>query len=164
MSVLCPQNVRALSKEHPCSVRRMSVLCPKNGCALSKQRPRSVQRTTVLCPKNVSTLFTECSCSVHASATKKTILPNLLIVVAERNSPNDSQDACPSNSRHLICRSFSVIPWTLHEVSRLFVKRLWTLPRLLCFAVRESTDCLYGNSVEKSKLPNDDTSKAPLML
>ena len=97
--------------------RRTFVFSPRNVCALSEERLCSVQRTSILCPKNVSALSTECLCSVHASVTKKTILPKLLIVVTERKSPNDSQNASRSNSRHLIHRSFSAIPWTLLEVS-----------------------------------------------
>ena len=130
-----PQNVRALAAEHPCSGRKTSVLCPRNVRALPAERPCSVHRTSVLCPQNVRALSAERPCCVRrtsvlcpctsvlsAAHPQSEWLAKLPIVVSERRNPNDSQDACRSNSRQFIRRSFSAIlfmrcPWTLHEVS-----------------------------------------------
>ena len=98
--------------------------------------------------QHVRALSAECLCSVFSAAypqsnwlakllilvANKTIISNLLIVIAERKSPNNSQDASYLNSRHFICRSFSAIPRTLCEVSansswgvcKLFMRCPWT--------------------------------------
>ena len=147
--VLCLQNVRALSAEHPCSVYRMFVLCPRIS-VLSAAYPQSNWLAKLL-----------------ILVANKTIISNLLIVIAERKSPNKSQDASYLNSQHFICRFFSAIPRTLCEVSadsswgvcklfmrcpRLIVKCLRTLPGVLCFPMCEFANCLYGNSTEKHYL------------
>ena len=110
------QKVSAMPVKPPCSVSGVSVLCPPNVHALP------THQCIIYC---LSTKRLTCQV---VNRSRKGPLPKSLIVVAERKSPNDSQDASHLNSRHLICRSFSAMPQTLCEVSAgFFVRCLRTL-------------------------------------
>ena len=114
MLVLCLRNICALSAECPCPVRRTSVPCPRNisalpaeFCALFTDHPCSVHRTLCSVRDVLASVY---YVSVYPQSDWLAKLPNVvarmpsfrksLIVVTERKSPNDLQDAASGLISH----------------------------------------------------------------